>query len=158
MRRIAFVVLFSLVFCFLLTGYVWAEGATKAECIQKCHEAAKMLQQDKDAAIAEIAKKDGKFVWKDTYVFLMDFKGNMLAHPIKPQLTKKGCLYEVTDKNPTNPKKIFIEFDKVAKSPKGEGWVEYMWPKPGEDKPSLKETYIYRVPGMDMYVGAGIYK
>ncbi len=148
----------SVVICMSMAIGVWAASATKDECVAKCHEAAKMLQKDRDGAITEIGKKNGKFVWKDTYVFLMDFNGNMLAHPIKPGLTKKGCLYEVTDKNPVKPKKIFMEFDKVAKSPEGEGWVEYMWPKPGEDKPSLKETYIYRVPGMDVYVGAGIYK
>ena len=157
MKRVITISL-AIMFCMSLTISAWAASATKAECIAKCHEAAEMLQKNEDAAIAEIAKKDGKFVWKDTYVFLMDFKGNMLAHPFKPELTKKGCLYEVTDRNPVKPKKIFLEFDKVAKSPKGEGWVQYMWPKPGEDKPSPKETYIYRVPGMDMYVGAGIYK
>ncbi len=157
MRKVIVAIL-AISVCFCLVGMALAESATKEECIAKCHEAAQMLQKNKDAAISEIGKKDGKFVWKDTYVFLMDFKGNMLAHPFKPELTKKGCLYEVTDKNPVKPKKIFLEFDKVAKSPAGEGWVKYMWPKPGEKKPSQKETYIYRVPGMDMYVGAGIYK
>jgi signal transduction histidine kinase len=45
----------------------------------------------------------------------------------------------------------------VAKD-KGEGWVEYMYPKPGEDAPSKKISYIYRVPGQNLFVGAGIYE
>ena len=157
MKRIAFLTL-AVIFTFSLAANAFAGSATKEECIAKCHEAAAMLQKDKAAGIAEIAKKDGQFVWKDTYVFLMDFHGKMLAHPMKPALTQKESLYGVSDKNATNPKMIFVEFDKVAKSKLGEGWVEYMWPKPGEQKPSQKETFIYRLPGMDMYVGAGIYK
>ncbi len=42
------------------------------------------------AAIAEINKKDGKFVWADTYVFLMDLDGKMLAHPMSPALIGKN--------------------------------------------------------------------
>ena len=64
----------SVVICLSITIGVWAASATKDKCVAKCHEAAKMLQKDRDRAIVEIGKKDGKFVWKDTYVFLMDFK------------------------------------------------------------------------------------
>ena len=52
---------------------------------------------------------------------------------------------------------IFDEFVKVAKE-KGEGWVDYMWPKPGADASSVKDTYVLRVPDTDMLVAAGIYK
>ncbi len=132
--------------------------ATTEECIAKCKEAAAMISKDGlDAGKAEIGKKDGKFVWKDTYVFLMDFNGKMLAHPIKPALTEKDNLLGVTDKNEKNPKKVFVEFIKIAKE-KGEGWVDYMWPKPGSETPSVKDTYIYRVPGKELILGAGIYK
>ena len=49
------------------------------------------------------------------------------------------------------------EFINVAKG-KGAGWVDYMWPKPGEKKPSLKTTYVYKVPGESVIMAAGIYK
>ena len=135
------------------------EGANKEECVAKCKAAAEMIAKDGlEAAIAEIGKKDGKFVWKDTYVFLMDLNGKMLAHPVKPALTEKPDLLGVTDKNKEKPKMIFVEFVNAAKGEKGEGWVDYMWPKPGEEAPSLKDTYIYKVPGKDLFTGAGIYK
>jgi len=41
---------------------------------------------------------------------------------------------------------------------RGEGWVEYMYPKPGEEAPSKKISYVYRVPGQNLFVGAGIYE
>jgi len=138
-------------------GTAFAEGATRDECIAQCKAAAAMLESEPDAAVQEIANKTGRFVWKDTYVFLMDLNGKMLAHPMKPELTQKATLLDVPDKNPEAPKKLFAEFVEVAKT-KGQGWVDYMWPKPGEEKPSLKDTYVYRVPGTDLFVAAGIYK
>ncbi|MHB1397739.1 MAG: cache domain-containing protein [Trichloromonadaceae bacterium] len=135
------------------------DSATEEEVVEKCKEAAAMLLENPEAGIAEIANKEGKFVWKDTYVFLMNLDGHMLAHPIIPQLTEKGSLLKVTDKNKQNPKLIFIDFVEVAKT-NGEGWVDYMWPRPGaSDKdPTDKLTYIYRVGQTDLLVGAGIYK
>ena len=80
-----------------------------------------------DAAIAEINKKDGKFVWADTYVFLMDLDGKMLAHPMSPALIGKNVL-DMKDKGEPG-KLLFKEFVEVAKG-KGEGWVDYMWINP----------------------------
>ena len=107
MRRIAFVVLFSLVFCFLLTGYVWAEGATKAECIQKCHEAAKMLQQDKDAAIAEIAKKDGYVASNISVIY---YKKNPQSFILYAEIPAKDKLVEVEPK-PVEVREKFIKWE-----------------------------------------------
>lgn len=139
-----------------LAGHVLAGGATEDECVAKCKEAAQLVTDEGlDAAIAAINQKDGPFVWKDSYVFLMDLEGTMLAHPIKPDLIGKNLL-ETPDKG--HDKKLFFkEFVEVAKSP-GEGWVNYMWPKPGEEEPAKKRSYIYRVPGKDVFVGAGVYE
>ena len=133
------------------------ERATVAECIEKSRLAAEMLLRDKDAALAEISKKDGKFVWKDSYVFVMDLKGKMLAHPMMPGLMTMKSLLSTPDKNIQEPKMLFVEFVVMAGT-EGEGWVEYMWPKPGSTEASLKETYIHRVPGTTMFTGAGIYR
>lgn len=156
MKKFAVIILVAL-FGFCVAANAFAENATKEEVIAKCKEAAEMVKADKAAGTAEIGKKDGKFVWKDTYVFLMDFNGKMLAHPMNPALTEKDTVFGVPDKNADSPKMIFDEFVKVAKE-KGEGWVDYMWPKPGEDTPSVKDTYILKVPDADLLVAAGIYK
>lgn len=131
--------------------------ASVAECIEMAQKAAAMLLEDRDAALAEISKGDGQFVWKDSYVFAMNLEGRMLAHPFMPGLMKMGNLLKTPDKNVNDPKLLFVDFVYLA-STKGEGWVEYMWPKPGETAPSLKETYIYRVPNTNLFVGSGIYR
>ena len=145
--------IFLITTCF--AALAWAESATKDEVIAKCEEAAKLIQEKGiDTASQAIGDKSGSFVWKDTYVFLMDLDGKMIAHPIKPELTQNDNLLQVAD---TDGKPLFVEFVKVAGSD-GKGWVDYMWPKPGQDAPAAKSSYIYRVAGTPYFVGAGIYK
>ena len=140
----------------LMATSVYAENANRQEVLMKCAEASKLIQaKGIDMAMKEIGNKSGPFVWKDTYVFLMDMDGKMLAHPIKPELTQQETLVQVKD---TAGKPLFIEFIKVANSTEGKGWVDYLWPKPGEEKPVGKSSYIQRVPGTQYFVGAGIYK
>jgi len=148
------IVLFCLMIS-LLTTSSWAEdSATKEECVIKSHEAAALItSQGLDVAIKAISDPNGEFVWKDSYVFLMNLDGKMLAHPYQPELTKLDHVLLLTD--PTD-KAMFVHFVNIARK-SGQGWVEYMWPKPGKTTPSKKLTYIYRVPDQDLLVGAGLY-
>lgn len=139
------------------TTYASDDTATVAECIEMSKKAAEAILQDQDAALAEISNKTGKYVWKDSYVFVMDLKGKMLAHPMMPGLMKMKNLLSTPDKNPVEPKMLFVDFVVMAGT-QGEGWVEYMWPKPGHTDPVIKETYVYRVPGTSLFTAAGIYR
>ena len=143
----------------VFAGSVFGAGATKEECVAKTKEAAELVNaKGLDAAVAEINKKDGKFVWKDSYVFLVDFDGKMLAHPMSPALIGKN-VQDMKDKSadPAKAKLLFKDFAELAKT-KGEGWVSYMWANPGDPSPRKKVTYIYRVPGKTIYAGAGIWE
>ena len=159
MRKVAVIALVVMASVFLAAS-VMAESATKEECIAKCKEATQLIiEKGPEAAIPELNKKDGKFVWKDTYVFVMDFTGTHLTHPLRPALVGKNVLEFKVD-----GKFVVKEMIEVAKT-KGEGWVDYMYPKPEELKKPEKErilskkvTYIYRVPGKDMFVGAGVWE
>ncbi len=134
----------------ILAAVVFAEGASKDECIAKTKEAAQVVnEKGLDAAIAEINKKDGKFVWKNSYVFLMDFNGKILAHPIRPELIGR----KMVDVKDGRGMMYFQEFIRVAKD-KGEGWVDY-W-MPAQYGGGTKSSFIYRVPGKDLLAVAGI--
>ena len=155
MRKITLAVL-GIAVGLCLAGSALAAVATKDECVAKSKEAAAMInEKGLDAAVAEINKKDGKFVWADSYVFLMDLEGKMIAHPLSPALIGKNLL-DMKDKGDPG-KLLFKEMVELAKG-KGEGWVGYMWTNPGDPKPRKKVTYIYRVPGKNLFVGAGIYE
>lgn len=151
-----------IVLVLMLSGILFAsvvcaeQKATKDECIEMCKAAAKMVEENRAAAIKEISNPKGKFVWKDSYVFLMDKSGKMLAHPFQPELLKKGSLLNDTDFNYVKPKKIFEEFISVAFK-NGQGWVDYKWPKPNKKTPENKFTFILRVGWTDQLVGAGTY-
>jgi hypothetical protein len=75
----------------LLLLTVPALAGTRDDCISKCKEAGEFIKsQGINAAIKEINNKKGRFVWNDgvSYVFLMNMKAKMLAHPHKPALLK----------------------------------------------------------------------
>jgi cytochrome c len=155
MKRVMSAVLVAL-FAFCFAGFsTAAEKATKEECVAKCKEAAQLVKdQGLEAALKQVNDKNGPFVWKDTYVFALDLnKTCNIAHPIKPKLIGKNLMAA----KDANGKLFFAEFINVAKN-KGEGWVSYMWPKPGEKKPSPKIAYVYKVPGEDVAMLAGIYE
>jgi len=160
MRKVAMIALVIMASVVLVTNAL-AESATKEECVAKVKEAVQLInEKGLDAAIAVINKKDGGFAWKDSYVFVVDFQGRTVANPLFPNhvgLNQMGLANK-------DGRMIIQEFLEIAKT-KGEGWTEYMWPKPEEmQKPkdqrisSKKASYVLRVPGQDMFVVAGVFE
>lgn len=113
--------------------------------------AALFKEKGKDYALkvinSKIALTDGEL-----YVFALSMDNTMLAHPFMPSLIGKN----VDDMKDSTGKKYFQEFKRVAEDP-GQGWVEYMWNRPGEDDPRFKRSYIIKVPNRDIYIGSGYY-
>ncbi len=89
---------------------------------------------------------------KKGYFWINDLHPYMVMHPIKPSLDGKDL---TNIKDPTG-KRLFLEFVKVCKA-KGEGFVEYMWPKPGETKPVPKMSYVKLFKPWGWIIGSGIY-
>jgi signal transduction histidine kinase len=151
-KNSAFVLVLTLLF--LPTLLFARDGATREEVVIKCHEAASVFaSKGLEELTKQISNPQGTFVWKDSYVFLMDLEGKMVAHPMQPELMKMKHVLLVTD--PVG-NAIFVHFVNLALSSKS-GWVEYLWPRPGQKTPTKKTTYIYRIPGQNYFVGSGIY-
>ena len=125
---------------------------------------AKQIEELVDKAAAQIDSK-GKSVfpefretgqWRsgDTYLFVGDMKGMSLLNAAFPKL--EGT--DTQNLKDSNGKLIVVEFEKVVQS-KGSGWVDYMWPKPGQSQPSQKWSYAkaVKIDGEPGYVGAGFY-
>ena len=96
----------------------------------------------------------GPFIAKDTYIFVYDMNGTNLVLPAFPNLEKRN-LSEFKD---TQGKLVIREMlDLVQKS--GSGWVNYMWPKPGESLSTEKTSYVSKAKLGDKFVlvGAGVY-
>lgn len=133
-----------------------AEIATAEEAVNNVRAAAKFLHDKGSAGYAEFNNKDGKWVWKDSYVFVYDCRRNrMMAHPLRPDLVGQPIM-QITD---NAGKFIFKELCKVGSEPRG-GWVEYMWQKPGAGKLSRKLSYALAADisfTTGIQVSAGIY-
>ncbi|ABK44892.1 methyl-accepting chemotaxis sensory transducer [Magnetococcus marinus MC-1] len=89
---------------------------------------------------------------KNDYFWVNDYHAVMVMHPIKPALDGKD-LANFEDKG---GKKIFTEFAKVAKE-QGEGFVEYLWPKPNFEAPVEKLSFVKGFKPWGWVVGSGIY-
>jgi len=86
------------------------------------------------------------------YFWINDLEPRMVMHPIQSALN--GALLN-ENKDP-NGKRIFIEMANVARE-KGEGFVDYMWPKPGSPVPVPKISYVKLLKEWGWVVGSGIY-
>ncbi len=151
-----------IVFCFAGSGAAVEKAtvdpetkASKDECMIKVKEAVELIKKiGAEAAFKQINDKKGAFVWKDTYIFCMDTEeAKILAHPTYPRIIG----WKMKESMDTNGKKFFAEMLELAKT-KGEGWVNYMHVKPGDQEPSPKSSYIMKVPDQKIIVGAGIYE
>jgi len=89
---------------------------------------------------------------KDDYFWINDFGPKMVMHPFKPELNGKD-LSEIKD---PHGKRLFVEFVEVCRKA-GEGFVEYMWPKSGQDKPVPKISCVKAFEPWGWIVGSGIY-
>ncbi|MBU2510673.1 cache domain-containing protein [bacterium] len=86
------------------------------------------------------------------YFWINDFYPKMVMHPNSPELDGTS-LRENKDPNGVY---LFNEMVKVAKA-NGEGYVPYMWPKPGFDKPQPKMSYVMAFTQWDWIIGTGVY-
>ena len=73
-------------------------------------------------------------------------------HPYKPELDGK----DLTEFNDKKGKRLFVEMARIVEK-NGAGFVGYYWPKPGEDKPLEKISYVKGFAPWGWIVGTGIY-
>ncbi|MCT7495388.1 cache domain-containing protein [Aliarcobacter cryaerophilus] len=89
---------------------------------------------------------------KTGYFWINDLDAVVLIHPINPKLNNKD-MHEYKD---PNGKQIFKEFADIAKKDK-EGFIDYVWPKPGFDQPQLKVSFVKLFTPYNWVIGTGEY-
>ncbi len=118
------------------------------------NEAAALLESKGKAALEEFRKKDTHWFSGDTYLFVYDFKSNVLFNAAFPE--REGT--NTTGQKDANGKLFHHDFIQMAES-KGSGWVDYMFPKPGQTQPSHKWAYVrgLNLGGVPSLVASGFY-
>jgi cytochrome c len=137
----------------MCAGLAVADEAADAKALVE-KGVAMAKEKGPDATLKAIGDPKGPFVKGDLYLFAGSLgKVTATAHPFAAD---KLVGKDLTNLKDSKGNQFFVKFIEIAKAP-GSGWVEYWWPKPNEKEPSLKKTFIMRVPGQDMYIGAGYY-
>lgn len=154
MKKSPSLLAFSLVlFCIICQSAIAQEKATPQELVQKVREAAGNLSKKGDAGVSEFAGKPSPWVWKDTYIVVLDCsKGVVAANPIKPELVGKPLTALKDIKG--NP--AFELLCAATGNPNGV-WAEYWVPKPGDKEGSRKISYGSGASGTPYVVGAGVF-
>jgi len=117
-------------------------------------KAAALIDKNGKAAFTEFRKKGSEWFHGATYLYAYDLKGNVLLNPAFP--TREGT--NVTGQKDAKGKLFHNEIIRTAET-KGSGWVDYMFPKPGQTKPSQKWAYVSKVTidGVPGLVASGFY-
>lgn len=113
-------------------------------------QAGKLSQEDAQRQARETMKAlryaGGEYFW------INDMTPRMVMHPTKPELDGK----DLSDIKDPKGKALFVAMVEVVKR-QGEGQVEYLWPKPGRDKPIPKLSQVKEFKPWGWIVGSGVY-
>ncbi|BBD08394.1 methyl-accepting chemotaxis protein [Desulfovibrio ferrophilus] len=104
------------------------------------------LKQEALEQIGKMRLADGNYLWVN------DVHPRMIMHPIKPALNGQ----DLSDFKDPKGKRLFVEMAQQAKE-KGEGFVEYVWGKPGKDGDFPKLSYVKLFKPWGWVIGMGVY-
>jgi signal transduction histidine kinase len=130
-----------------------AEFGTRDEAVAMVKRVQAMFKKDGPAATFKaVSDKSVKsFHDRDLYPFIYDMKGTCVAHGARPALIGKNLI----DLKDQDGKYLIREMVAISTGP-GNGWVDYKWPNPLNNKIEDKSSYIEKMG--DYFVGVGIYK
>lgn len=129
-----------------------SETAKQVEAL--VDKAAALIDSKGKAAFSDFRIKGSEWFHGDTYIFVYDLNANVLLNPAFP--AREGT--NVHGQKDTNGK-LFHDAMIQTVETTGSGWVDYMFLKPGQTRPSHKWTYVkaVRINGAPGLVGSGFY-
>jgi signal transduction histidine kinase len=116
--------------------------------------AVEAIKKNGEAAFPLFRDPTSPYIAKDSYIFVIDRHGIELVNPAFPNLEGRNIL----DVKDTQGKRLVREMLDLVLT-QGSGWVDYMWPKPGESVSTQKSAYVSTAPLGDdwLLVGSGVY-
>lgn len=124
--------------------------------VEQVDDAAELILEKGEEAFAELRDKASGFRFYDSYVFVMDAaSGVHLVNAGFPE--REGTvMIDYADENGKLVGREMLALLETADA----GWVDYVWPRPGERRARQKSAYVRKVAlpdGRMLVVGAGIY-
>lgn len=139
---------------YIVSSGMYNDRMERALVVDMVKDAVGQIEKNGIAAFPLFHDPTGPFIAKDAYIFVFDRKGIDLVNPAFPNLEGRNLL----GLKDTQGKQLIREMFTVVES-KGAGWIDYMWPKPGESVSTQKSAYVSKAKIGDQWllVGAGVY-
>jgi signal transduction histidine kinase len=143
------------------TGKVYIVGSgmyndrmERAFVVDAVSDAVAQIERSGEAAFPLFRDPTGPYLVKEAYVSVLDTDGTALVHPAFPNL-EGSSLLDVQDTQGKHPVREMLEVVQTRES----GWVDYMWPRPGDSVSTQKSTYVSRAKLGDRWVvvACGVY-
>jgi signal transduction histidine kinase len=133
---------------------VYNDRMERAFVVDMVRNAVGQIEAEGTTAFPMLREPTGPYFVKDAYIFVIDPRGVELVNPGFPSVEGRNLM----DLKDTQGKVVIREMLDVVQSA-GSGWVDYMWPKPGESDSTQKSAYVSKakITGCWVLVGAGVY-
>jgi methyl-accepting chemotaxis protein len=86
------------------------------------------------------------------YFFIIDMQNRMVMNPTATKLLGQ----DMSEMKDPNGKRLFIEINETVRR-HGSGFVDYLWQKPGSEKPQPKLSYVAGFAPWGWIIGTGVY-
>jgi signal transduction histidine kinase len=139
---------------YIVGSGMYNDRMERAFVVDMVQKAAVEIEKQGRAAFEQFHDPASPYRAKDAYVFVLDPKGVELVNPAFRNLEGRNLM----DLKDTEGKQLVREMFKTVEA-SDSGWVDYMWPKPGENVSTQKSTYVSKAKMGDSWVlvGAGVY-
>ena len=125
-------------------------ASTREEVVAYVNRAAALVAKNGPSCAT---LKEPRWASGDWYIYVQEANGPVVCHPNGGLVGRPAS--SIIDANGKH-----VGDDLAAAGAKGGGWVDYVWPRPGQTMPVPKSTYVTRVTGPDgktYYLGSGGY-
>ncbi len=142
----------SLLVCFFVATSVYAQRysiGTPVEAKKMVEKAAGYIKDNgEEKALKEFNTPNGKFQWRDLYVFAYDENGVVMGHP-NPRLIGQN-LYNIPDRQGKYFTKEIVDLANSL----GSGWVDYTYMDLVTKQEEFKITNFQKVGNLIVCCGA----
>jgi cytochrome c len=122
--------------------------------------AARLVEAKGISVLNDLNEKSGRFVFGDVMMMVFKMDGTLIVDPSDPASNQDN---QVAKRNLIDYRDAignYVYRDIIARlKAKDSAWVLYMWPKPGEIKPSKKVVYVRKVEvdGIPYLIGSSFF-
>lgn len=122
--------------------------------VEQVEDAVDLIETLGDLAFDELRDRSGSFRFYDAYIFVMDEEGVQRVNAEFPEYEGKNLL-DLKDANGKVIGRAMLDLLATQEA----GWIDYMWPRPGDTRLAKKLSYVRRteLDGQLLVLGAGIY-